>query len=84
MYVGIRFPSDFQQEALKKRLLVIPDVRAVTIRESEIRLDVSLGFSNISPVLKVCMEMGLSILSVNSESPNLETTFLALTGHDLH
>lgn len=84
VYVGIRFPSDFQQEALKKRLLVIPDVRAVTIRESEIRLDVSLGFSNISPVLKVCMEMGLSILSVNSESPNLETTFLALTGHDLH
>ncbi|MEE1493093.1 MAG: ABC transporter ATP-binding protein, partial [Massilioclostridium sp.] len=70
VYVGIRFPSDFQQEALKKRLLVIPDVRAVTIRESEIRLDVSLGFSNISPVLKVCMEMGLSILSVNSESPN--------------
>lgn len=84
VYVGIRFPSDFQQEALKKRLLVIPDVRAVTVRESEIRLDVSLGFSNISPVLKVCMEMGLSILSVNSESPNLETTFLALTGHDLH
>ena len=82
--MGIRFPSDFQQEALKKRLLVIPDVRVVTIRESEIRLDVSLGFSNISPVLKVCMEMGLSILSVNSESPNLETTFLALTGHDLH
>ncbi len=84
VYVGIRFPSDFQQETLKKQLLVIPDVRAVTVRENEIRLDVSLGFSNIAPVLKVCMEMGLPILSVNSESPNLETTFLALTGHDLH
>lgn len=84
VYVGIRFPSDFQQETLKKQLLVIPDVRAVTVRENEIHLDVSLGFSNIAPVLKVCMEMGLPILSVNSESPNLETTFLALTGHDLH
>ena len=84
VYVGIRFPSDFQQETLKKQLLVIPDVRAVTVRENEIRLDVSLGFSNIAPVLKVCMKMGLPILSVNSESPNLETTFLALTGHDLH
>lgn len=83
VYIETAFPAGFEQESLKKRLSVIPDVKQISVREGSVRLDVALGFSNISPVLAACMELGLPILSVSSESPNLETTFLALTGHDL-
>jgi len=48
-----------------------------------ITLDVALAFTDLSPVLKVFFDEGISIQSLTSEAPNLETTFLALTGREL-
>jgi ABC-2 type transport system ATP-binding protein len=49
----------------------------------ELRVDVELGSNNISPILKALMDRDVTIKSFNEEAPNLETTFLALTGSAL-
>jgi ABC-2 type transport system ATP-binding protein len=49
----------------------------------ELRVDVDLELANISPLLKILMDLGVSIKSFEEEAPNLETTFLALTGREL-
>jgi ABC-2 type transport system ATP-binding protein len=49
----------------------------------ELRVDVDLELANISPILKVLMDRGVTIKSFEEEAPNLETTFLALTGSEL-
>ncbi|MDR1495673.1 MAG: ABC transporter ATP-binding protein [Clostridiales Family XIII bacterium] len=49
----------------------------------ELRVDVDLELANISPLLKVLMDRGVTIKSFEEEAPNLETTFLALTGSEL-
>jgi hypothetical protein len=46
-------------------------------------VDVDLGSNNISPILKALMDRGVTIKSFDEEAPNLETTFLALTGSEL-
>jgi ABC-2 type transport system ATP-binding protein len=49
----------------------------------EIRVDVSLESANISPILKTLMDRSVAIKSFDEEAPDLETTFLALTGSEL-
>ncbi|MDR2162738.1 MAG: ABC transporter ATP-binding protein [Clostridiales Family XIII bacterium] len=49
----------------------------------EICIDVGLELANVSPILKDLMEIGVTIRSFDEEAPNLETTFLALTGNAL-
>ena len=49
----------------------------------EIKIDIDLSLPNISPILKVIMDRGVTIREVSEEALSLETTFLALTGTDL-
>jgi ABC-2 type transport system ATP-binding protein len=49
----------------------------------ELRVDVDLELANVSPLLKILMDRGVTIKSFEEEAPNLETTFLALTGREL-
>ena len=49
----------------------------------EIKIDIDLSLSNISPILKTLMDGGVSIREVSEEALSLETTFLALTGTEL-
>jgi ABC-2 type transport system ATP-binding protein len=48
-----------------------------------LRVDVSPALDDIGPLVAVLMEQGVTIEALNSETPNLETTFLALTGREL-
>jgi ABC-2 type transport system ATP-binding protein len=48
-----------------------------------LRIDVALSLSDISPLVSVLMEQSAAVQTINSEAPNLETTFLALTGREL-
>lgn len=64
----------------------IPDVRHVSIdsEKNQIKIDVPLSFGSVTPILKIMMDAGLPVHKLNSEAPNLETTFLALTGRELN
>jgi ABC-2 type transport system ATP-binding protein len=83
IYIETRLPQEGDLSPMKGRLGVIPGVRAVTVKESELRIDVEHSFKSVTPILKALMDEGLPIDKLSSESPNLETTFLALTGNEL-
>ncbi|GHT79389.1 ABC transporter ATP-binding protein [Actinomycetota bacterium] len=51
--------------------------------QGQIRVDVALGMSEVSPLLQVFIDANIPIAQVSSDTPNLETTFLALTGREL-
>jgi hypothetical protein len=67
---------------IQERLGQIPDVRQVRYDKNSgvLRLDVSLSFGDDTPILKLLMDEGAPIYTLQSEKPDLETTFLALTG----
>ena len=83
VYMETRFPQEFDREALRRRLALLPDVKKIEFQDNSIRVDMGLSRNGVAPVLQSLLEAGLPLLEVRSEAPNLETTFLALTGHDL-
>jgi ABC-2 type transport system ATP-binding protein len=74
-----------ERDALIARLSVLPDVRRVAFDEGEdvLRIDVALALDDITPLLSALVEQGIPVGAITSEAPNLETTFLALTGREL-
>ncbi|MDR3225850.1 MAG: ABC transporter ATP-binding protein [Clostridiales Family XIII bacterium] len=59
--------------------------RAKYLPESEIiRLDVDLALANISPIFSIFTNRSITVRSFEEEAPDLETTFLALTGRELN
>ncbi|MDR3053691.1 MAG: ABC transporter ATP-binding protein [Coriobacteriales bacterium] len=81
----LRAPNATQLEQALAKLSVLPDVRHVALDEdaSLLRIDVALGLDDITPLLAVLLEQGIRTEAINSEAPDLETTFLALTGREL-
>ncbi|MDR0885286.1 MAG: ABC transporter ATP-binding protein [Clostridiales Family XIII bacterium] len=67
------------------KLKDMPDVKNVIFNPENhtLDIDVDIRHSDITLILSVLMAENLSILDVQSESANLETTFLALTGREL-
>jgi hypothetical protein len=47
------------------------------------RIDVSIKQDSISKILEQFMSVGLPIIRINTEVPDLDTMFLTLTGHEL-
>jgi ABC-2 type transport system ATP-binding protein len=76
-------------EALRASAAVLgamPGVRRAVYAEEAgmIRVDVDLNISDITPVLRPILESGIRVSGVRTEAPDLETTFLALTGGALN
>ena len=70
-------------EKLLKALSVLPGVVKVLIHENTIRLDLSIQCENLSPFIECIANFHLPILNVESMVPNLDMTFLSLTGREL-
>ncbi len=83
--IETQLPEGQSPARLTDRLSVLPDVRRVSYspESGQLRLDVALGFTAVTPILQVMMELGAPITKLNTEAPDLETTFLALTGREL-
>jgi ABC-2 type transport system ATP-binding protein len=79
------FLDEVARKALVARLAVLPDVRQVIAGEAGdfLRIDVSLALDDIAPLVSALIDQGVRIEAFNSEAPDLETTFLALTGREL-
>jgi len=43
----------------------------------------SIEDDGIAKIIERIIAMDVTVISINSEVPNLDTTFLALTGHEL-
>ncbi len=83
--VETRLPDSQTASRITDRLSSIPDVRHVVCdaETGSFRLDVALTFAAVTPILQIMMEFNAPVYKLNTESPNLETTFLALTGREL-
>lgn len=83
IYIDTKIPSSFDSESLKKKLKNLPDVKAVSVDEKAIRIDISIEKDSISKILEQFIGIGLPIHNIRSEVPNLDTMFLTLTGNEL-
>ncbi|MDF2943841.1 MAG: ATP-binding cassette protein [Herbinix sp.] len=83
VYIETKLPIAFEVEDLKKKLKNMPDVKAVAAEDNTIRIDISIQLNSISKILEQFLTLGLPIININSEVPNLDTMFLTLTGHEL-
>lgn len=83
--IETELPEGALQAALLEKIRLIPDVRHASYQEDTGRLqvDVALSFGAVTPVLQIMMDSALPIYRLSTETPNLETTFLALTGREL-
>ena len=81
--------ADSNEEAPRKLMDAIssaPGVKGAAFKATErrIRIDTDLVLANLSPILKILADSNIPIAKVSSEAPDLETTFLALTGNRLN
>jgi len=84
VYIETKIPASVAVEELKKKLKNMPDVKAVVIEDNNsIRLDISITLNSITKILEHLISMGLPIINIKTEVPNLDTMFLTLTGHEL-
>jgi ABC-2 type transport system ATP-binding protein len=83
VYIESRIPNSFRFEEFKKKQQLMPDVKAITLEENTFRIDVSIEQNSITKIIEQFIGMGLPIININTEVPNLDTLFLTLTGHDL-
>ena len=82
-YVQIKESSINDFEDLKKKLGYITGVKQVTKEANILRVDMQIGDESMEKLLFKLMEEKVAILNVTGEAPNLDATFLALTGHEL-
>lgn len=83
VYIETKLPLDFAVEDLKKKLKTLPDVKAILAENNTIRIDVSIAKNSLTKIIEHFILLGLPIISINTEVPNLDTMFLTLTGHEL-
>lgn len=83
VFIETKIPNSFDFEDFKRKQKQMPYVKAVSVEENIIRIDVSIDQSSISKIIEQFISMGMPIININSEVPNLDTLFLTLTGHEL-
>lgn len=82
-YIDTKFSASFDADECIRQLKLLPGVKNASIEDSVIRIDISIQFESITHVLEQVIAKGLTIYNIHSEVPNLDTTFLTLTGHEL-
>ena len=83
IYIETRLPYEFDSESFDRKIKLMPGVKGVTLEDSVIRVDISIGEDNITRIIQEFIDTGFPIISINSEVPNLDTLFLTLTGREL-
>jgi ABC-2 type transport system ATP-binding protein len=82
-YITTKFPDDFEKEVFKKQIIFLPGVKNVSIEEQTLHVDLQVGKNSVTKILEEVIGRNLPIFNISSEVPNLDTTFLTLTGHEL-
>lgn len=82
-YIQIKNKKNKDFEELKTKLSYLAGVKLVKKEENIIRIDMQIGEESLEKILTVILQEEYAIINVSSEVPNLDTTFLALTGREL-
>ena len=83
--ISSRLPAGVDPARLTDQLAAVPDVRHAVYDSSTsgFTLDVGLKFTGVGTILKVLLDSGATVTGLTTQAPDLETTFLALTGREL-
>ncbi len=82
-FIKIKEETRNNFEDIKKKLLFQKGVKQVSKDGEVLRIDMQIGEESMENILSVLMSEGVAIKYITSEVPNLDTTFLALTGREL-
>ena len=84
IYIDVQ-ASVQEAESLSAMIKEVPGVRKARFEKelSRFKIDVGLDFGALSAILRIFIDADIDIGSIQNETPNLETTFLALTGREL-
>lgn len=83
IFIETRTTASINLDELKIKLKNLPDVKMITLEDNFIRMDISIEQNSITKILEYILSFGLPIINIKTEVPNLDTMFLALTGHEL-
>lgn len=83
VYIETRLTAGADEENIIKKLKTMPNVKAVAMEENTVRIDISIEHNSITRILEHFLSLGMPIINIKSEVPNLDTMFLTLTGHEL-
>ncbi len=81
--IETKLPVDFDLEEFKKKQKLLPGVKIITVEDQTFRFDIGIEHDSITKIVEPFIRMGLPIINIRSDVPNLDTLFLTLTGHDL-
>jgi len=83
IFIETKLTNSAKMDEFKKKQKLMPDIKAISIEENTVRIDVSIEQNSISKIIEQFLILGLPIINIRSEVPNLDTMFLTLTGHEL-
>jgi len=83
IFIETKLTNTAKMDEFKKKQKLMPDIKAISIEENTVRIDVSIEQNSISKIIEQFLILGLPIINIRSEVPNLDTMFLTLTGHEL-
>jgi ABC-2 type transport system ATP-binding protein len=85
IFIGTDGKNRDAVKAAAEEIRMLPGVKNVQTpdEQASLSVDVDLTLANISPILNILSARAIGVKTLNEEAPNLETTFLALTGSEL-
>lgn len=81
--INTKLTGNITENELVKAISSLPDVTKVKFEDSTLSVDMSISCSDISHVISELVRLGLPVLEVNTERPDMDTVFLSLTGHEI-
>lgn len=81
--INTKLNGNITENELVKAISSLPDVTKVKFEDSTLSVDMSISCSDISHVISELVRLGLPVLEVNTERPDMDAVFLSLTGHEI-
>lgn len=70
-------------DSLIKSVSSLPDVNKARFADNVLSVDMNISCTDISHVISELVRLGMPVLEVNTEKPDMDAVFLSLTGHDI-
>ncbi len=81
--ITTRLNETVTADSLIKSVSSLPDVNKARFANNVLCVDMNISCTDISHVISELVRLGMPVLEVNTEKPDMDAVFLSLTGHDI-
>lgn len=81
--ITTRLNETVTADSLIKSVSSLPDVNKARFANNVLSVDMNISCTDISHVISELVRLGMPVLEVNTEKPDMDAVFLSLTGHDI-